>query len=335
MSNSKMPENKKYYVYEWYIKNTGEVFYVGKGTGQRWKVRKRENRYFVLMLNSHECDVRKVKENLTELEAFNLEIELIAYYRENTNFRLTNIQDGGDNPPKFYGDDSPTKRPEVRKKIGLSNKLVYASPKRKREISERMQKFYSTPEGKRIASERSKLIMSNPEVRQKISSSSKSFYTQEKRMKQSEIMKNIYENKEVREKITGKNNGASRRVSQYNKDGDFIAEYNTLKEAEENTGISFKNISKAVRGHRKTAGGYVWKFSDNKNIIYSKRMYSHPVERVRKPIIQLTKNGDVVKEYDSIQTAIKENNFHTHTNISANLRGKTKSAYGYIWIYKK
>lgn len=29
-----------FYVYEWFIVETGEIFYVGKGTGKRYQVKK-------------------------------------------------------------------------------------------------------------------------------------------------------------------------------------------------------------------------------------------------------------------------------------------------------
>ena len=92
---------RRYYVYLWKIKDTGEVFYVGKGTGRRYLTRKRENSFFMKMLNSHDCEAVIYKDNLTEKEAFELEKEIIAYYRQ-TDCRLTNVQDGGENPPKHH-----------------------------------------------------------------------------------------------------------------------------------------------------------------------------------------------------------------------------------------
>ena len=35
--------NKKFYVYEWYNIDTNEVFYVGKGCGNRYKTTSRRN----------------------------------------------------------------------------------------------------------------------------------------------------------------------------------------------------------------------------------------------------------------------------------------------------
>ena len=99
----------EYYVYEWFIVDTGEVFYVGKGKGNRYKKTTKRNKFFTNMYTTHRCDVRIVFNNLTEDEAFQKEKERIAYYRENTNFRLTNVTDGGEgisgwNPPQEFRD---------------------------------------------------------------------------------------------------------------------------------------------------------------------------------------------------------------------------------------
>ena len=95
----------EYYVYEWFIKDTNEVFYVGKGKGKRYKETKNRNKFFKDMYNAHSCDVRKVFEGLTEKEAFAQEVSLIAYYRENTTFRLTNQTDGGEGSSGWCPDD--------------------------------------------------------------------------------------------------------------------------------------------------------------------------------------------------------------------------------------
>lgn len=78
----------RYYVYEWFIKETNQVFYVGKGTGKRYKEEK--NGLFSIVRNAFETDVRFVKENLNEYEALTLEEEIIQN-RTKEGHILTNI----------------------------------------------------------------------------------------------------------------------------------------------------------------------------------------------------------------------------------------------------
>jgi len=88
--------NNEFYVYEWFNKDTGEVFYVGKGKKNRYKTVKNRNQYFTNYYNKHEneCDVRKVFKNLTEESAYAKEIELIAKYRK-LNMCKCNLDSGG------------------------------------------------------------------------------------------------------------------------------------------------------------------------------------------------------------------------------------------------
>lgn len=65
-----------YYVYEWFIVATGEVIYVGKGTRNRYKVRK-HNRFFDDMISRNDCKSRIVKEFQSEKDAFEYEFERI------------------------------------------------------------------------------------------------------------------------------------------------------------------------------------------------------------------------------------------------------------------
>ena len=82
-----------YYVYEWFIVETGEIIYVGKGTNRRYKVRK-HNRFFDEMIKRFRCESRIVKEFETEKEAFDYE-----YVRVNELKRkgecVCNINKGG------------------------------------------------------------------------------------------------------------------------------------------------------------------------------------------------------------------------------------------------
>lgn len=48
-------------------------------------------------------------------------------------------------------------------------------------------------------------------------------------------------------------------VSQYTLDGIFINKYNSIKQAEIETCVSAKTISKVINYKQKTSGGFIWK----------------------------------------------------------------------------
>jgi hypothetical protein len=65
----------KHYVYEWFIKETGEIFYVGKGSGNRVISKKNRNNYFKNIIKKYECDYRILKYFEKEDDAYNYELE--------------------------------------------------------------------------------------------------------------------------------------------------------------------------------------------------------------------------------------------------------------------
>ena len=83
----------EYYVYEYFIKDTQEIFYVGMGKGRRATTDSR-NLECEKIKKEFEWDYRIVRDNLTEQEASDLEVQLILSYRE-AEQPLTNIKPGG------------------------------------------------------------------------------------------------------------------------------------------------------------------------------------------------------------------------------------------------
>lgn len=73
-----MSMNRQFYVYEWFIVDTLEVFYVGKGKGLRRFETKHRNKYFKNIFSKYNCDVRIHEMGLTEREAWGIERERIA-----------------------------------------------------------------------------------------------------------------------------------------------------------------------------------------------------------------------------------------------------------------
>lgn len=61
-----------FYVYEWYVVETGEIIYVGKGSRNRYK-NKKKNKMLNRIIEKEKCDVRIVAYYESEAEAFEAE----------------------------------------------------------------------------------------------------------------------------------------------------------------------------------------------------------------------------------------------------------------------
>lgn len=88
----------KYYVYKHSKASNWEVFYIGKGHGKRaWRKVDRSD-WWHKTVSKHGLKVEIIQDNLSETEAFNLEIMLIKQYgrRDKGEGGLINQTDGGE-----------------------------------------------------------------------------------------------------------------------------------------------------------------------------------------------------------------------------------------------
>ena len=51
-------------------------------------------------------------------------------------------------------------------------------------------------------------------------------------------------------------------ILQFSKDGELIAEYSSIHEAERQTGCNQGNICRCCKGKRKSAGGFIWRYKE-------------------------------------------------------------------------
>lgn len=82
-----------FYVYEWYIVDTNEIIYVGKGCRNRYKVTK-HNKMFNEMIKRYNCKSRIIRNFDNEKDAFEYEFIRINELR-NKNQCVCNIYNGG------------------------------------------------------------------------------------------------------------------------------------------------------------------------------------------------------------------------------------------------
>jgi hypothetical protein len=128
-----------YYTYA-YLKADGSPYYIGKGKGNRLYDHRGKN----CTPPKDKNRIIKLKQNLTEEAAFRHEIYMIAVFGKKCDGTgiLMNIADGGNAPPKMYGDNSPTKRPEIRAKIGAANKISLKGRKVTEEVRQKISKTH-------------------------------------------------------------------------------------------------------------------------------------------------------------------------------------------------
>ena len=124
-----------FYVYEWFIKETNEVIYVGKGKNKRYKVKK-HNRLFNEMIKRFECDTRILKYFENEKEAFEYEYQRINELWEKEQC-VCNIYKGGmggtidwwtEEKKKWYSENNCMKsefqRERMKKQNPMKNKEI-------------------------------------------------------------------------------------------------------------------------------------------------------------------------------------------------------------------
>lgn len=133
-----------FYVYMWFIKDTNEVFYIGKGCRRCYETSRR-NEIFKEIYNQNDCDVKIIKYFEDEQDALDYEHQLILEYRK-LGQAQANIDDGGKgglsfiwtdkmreykskyNPMKDLrqrqrmSDENPMKNPEIAKRVGMKHR---------------------------------------------------------------------------------------------------------------------------------------------------------------------------------------------------------------------
>lgn len=86
-----MKDENRFYVYVHRLKETGEIFYVGKGTNLRFRSQHNRNSKWKEITNKHEWYFEIHTEGLSESQSKSLEVELINKFNPIANFHKTDI----------------------------------------------------------------------------------------------------------------------------------------------------------------------------------------------------------------------------------------------------
>lgn len=124
-------------------------------------------------------------------------------------------------------------------------------------------------------------------------------------------------------------NGAKnyKAVVQADLDGNIIAEFKSIKEAAEKTGVPSSGIGAVCKKRHTSSGGYIWFYKDDKN----KKVRGHGNAKI---VQQYTKEGVFVKEYPSCRAASDDTGIQI-MSISNAARGKYKTGGNFVWKYKE
>lgn len=130
--------NYMFYVYEWYIKNSGEIIYVGKGCRNRYRVTK-HNRLFDEMIKRFSCESRIIQYFENEKEAFAYEYQRVNELKA-IGQCVCNINKGGaggtvgwwtDEWRAWYSENNVMRSENQRQRMALHNPMHIEEVKQK------------------------------------------------------------------------------------------------------------------------------------------------------------------------------------------------------------
>ena len=126
-----------------------------------------------------------------------------------------------------------------------------------------------------------------------------------------------------------------KKIYQFDLNGKFIKKHDSLQEACQANEYDASSVDHAIFGRYRHAYGYIWLNEDNITELKERVLIANAPQKRGKTVLQIdpiTKN--VINIYNSVQEACSRNNFKS-PNITGCCRNEQKTAYGYIWRYKK
>lgn len=138
------------------------------------------------------------------------------------------------------------------------------------------------------------------------------------------------------ERIGGGGGWNKEAILQYDDNGKIIAEFESMSEASEKTGIGYYSIRDAVSGRQNHAGGFGWiykrDYSSGKTDLATRSKGKRPA-MIPIPVLQCDDNGNIIAEFESISQAERETSASS-TCIYKALHGEQQRAGGFCWKYK-
>jgi hypothetical protein len=125
------------------------------------------------------------------------------------------------------------------------------------------------------------------------------------------------------------------KVFQFDLNGNYVNEYESITKASFETNLNRSNILRSISTNL-LAGGYIW-LDDTvvnlKEAVDKKLSNILNGDKRSKAIYQIDINGNVIKQYHKLSDVVKDG--HNKANVSLVANGHRKLANNYIWLYAK
>lgn len=136
-----------------------------------------------------------------------------------------------------------------------------------------------------------------------------------------ENLKHQYDNQLYNEK----------KIKQFSLSGKFIQEWNTAAQAARELGLSSSSINACCLGNQENSGGFQWCYEGEEekisNIGLNTKLRNQEVE-------MFDKEGNLIKTFSKVSDVYPYFNKTNNGYVSQVLKGKRKSAWGYVFKYK-
>ena len=177
-------------------------------------------------------------------------------------------------------------------------------------------------------------FQNHPEAREHAARKTKEYYQNHpevKRWKSEELKRFFAEHPEKK---------STKRIWQYDINGEYVCEWTSAVEAEKTAGYDRKKISACLTGHQKSACGYLWRYAGNGNPEkiegitqkQKKPEKQKKYERHTAGVEQYDRNGNWLRSFSSILEATQDTGVG-HSCIIRCCKGKGHTAGGYQWRY--
>lgn len=273
-------ENNVFYVYVHKTKDTGDIFYVGKGKKDRYKTKSGRNPLWKNIVSKHGFYSEKIMENLSETSAYIQEILAIKFYKPRAN-----LLPGGTGGNRDVSLSAFIRNPELKNILSETQKKSYKeNPERAINQGNLLKKRWENPDYKESVGNKISIGLKKLEIKDILIDrikNARTFITEESKIKRNKSISKANRGKkkpprtqEHIDKIAKSKTGyiptsESRLKSSisrgckpfqvFDKSGNFLGEWTNRSECARDLNLDDSRIGNCLKGTRKSHKGFIFK----------------------------------------------------------------------------